>query len=105
MGSVSWWVVGVVGGQGLGVFLLFFPIYLFCDSHLGVSHRGLASRVSVSCRGGAGPIFWQGLAISDGLIDWLLGQGSHRHQGVGLVLLVHLVGFRLREAHRQHRCQ
>lgn len=102
VGSVSWWVVCVVGGQGLGSPS---PIYLFYDSHLGVGHRGLASRVSVSCRGGAGPVFWRGLAVSGGLIDWLLGQGSHWHQGVGLVLLVHLVGFGLREAQTQHRFQ
>lgn len=79
-----------IGGQG------------FYDSHLSVSHWGLAGRVSVGCRGGVGPIFWWRLAVDGRLVEGLLGQGSHGHQGIGLILLIHLERFGLRKVHRQH---
>lgn len=88
--SVSQWVMGRTGGQGCH------------DSHLRVGHWGLGGRVSVSGGGGVGPIFWWRLAIDGRLVEGLLGQGSHRHQGIGLVLLIHLERFGLRKAHRQH---
>lgn len=90
MGSVFWRVTDGIGGRG------------FYDLHLGVSHRGLAGRVSVSRRGGVGPIFWWRLAVGGRLVGGLLGQGSHGHQGVGLILLIHLERFSLRKVHRQH---
>lgn len=90
LGSVSQWVMGWTGGLGCH------------DSHLCVSHWGLAGRVSISGGGRVGPIFCWGFAVDSWLVDGLLGQGSHRHQGIGLVLLVYLERFSLRKAHRQH---
>lgn len=40
VGSVSWWVVGVVGGQGLGFFCFFFPSIYFVI-HISVSATGV----------------------------------------------------------------
>jgi hypothetical protein len=57
-------------------------------SHLSVSHGGLGGGVPVS-GGRVGPVLWWGLPISR-LVEGLLGQRGHRHQGVGLVLFVHL---------------
>lgn len=71
------------------------------DSHLRVSHGGLGGGVSVSGGGRVGPIFRWRLAIDSGLVEGLLGQGSHRHQGIGLVLLIHLERFGLRNKQRQ----
>lgn len=93
MGSLFQRVMGGTGGQGL------------YDSHLGVSHWGLAGRVSVSRRGGTGPIFCRRLVVDRGLVKGLLGKGSYRHEGVGLILLIHLERLRLKEAQRQHRYQ
>lgn len=85
MGSLSQRVMAGTGGQGL------------CDSHLGVSHWGLTGRVSVSCRGGIGPIFCSRLVVDCRLVEGLLGKGSYRHKGVGLILLIHLERLRLKE--------
>lgn len=60
------------------------------DSHLGVGHWGLGLGVSVGGGGRVGPIFRWRLSIDRGLVDGLLGQWGHRHQGVSLVLLVDL---------------
>lgn len=68
------------------------------DSHLCVSHRGLGGRVSISGGGGVGPVFWWRLSINSGLVNRFLGQGGHRHQGVGLVLLIHLERLSLKES-------
>lgn len=53
--------------------------------------------MSVGGGGGVGPVLWRRLAVDGGLVDGLLGQGGHRHQGVGLILLVHLEGLGLRK--------
>lgn len=86
MSYVSRWVMGGTGGRGCH------------DSHLCVSHWGLGGRVSISGGGGVGPVFWWRLSINSGLVNGFLGQGGHRHQGVGLVLLIHLERLGLKES-------
>lgn len=72
-----------------------------CASHLSVSHRGPTGRVPVSS--GAGPIFGWRLPVDSGFVEGLLGQGGHRYQCVGLVLLVHLEGFSLKKTQNVSR--
>ena len=69
-------------------------------SHLSVSHRGLG--VSVSGGGRVGPIFWWRVSIGGGLVEGLLRQGGHRHQGISLVLLIHLERLGLRKVQSHH---
>lgn len=85
VGSESQWVMSKTGGQGC------------CDSHLGVGHRGLGGGVSVSGRGRVVPVLWWRLSVDGGFVQRLLGQGGHRHQGVSLVLFIHLESVGLRK--------
>lgn len=73
-----------------------------CDSHLRVSHWGLSGGVSISGGGLVGPIFWRGLSINGGLVNWLLWQGGNRHQGIGLIFFVHLERLGLRRTQSQN---
>lgn len=41
VGSVSWWVVGVVGGQGLGCCFFFFLSFIYFVIHISVSATGV----------------------------------------------------------------